>query len=429
MDRRVFRLWGAAALLYVLLAWWNARPIQARFLFPAADTLSLDPLYISESGQVVRIPGLDGTGFSEEMEPTENGYLYPAGKDGLWGYVSADGRWQIEPRYQKAGPFCENRAQVALSENRMACIDPQGQVLYSWSNALSFLSGDKRVGRYGDGIALRYQATGQPTVYLDFLDLQGQVIAAGIPVDAACLEPELFFGDGDGAFYRETLCFSERLLPASLNGKYGYLNSAGQWVIEPVYEAARPFSEGLAAVCREGKYGYIDQSGNEVIPCRYERAQPFREGLAAVKPAGGAEYAWQLVHPDGSAAFALEHRCFPAEIGPDTLVFHEGLCCARQADGWIYYDRAGTPVLTVDTWIAGPFRNGLACVQDNQYACAYIDARGNRVYQWDGSFVWELNALMNQNARLLGQLFRGLLSLPPPQTPGPAAGGLYSPVS
>ena len=32
-------------------------------------------------------------------------------------------------------------------------------------------------------------------------------------------------------------------------------------------------------------------------------------------------------------------------------------------------------------------------------------------------------------ARLLGQLFRGLLSLPPPQTPGPAAGGLYSPVS
>ena len=165
-----------------------------------------------------------------------------------------------------------------------------------------------------------------------------------------------------------------------------------------------------------------------MIPCRYERAQPFREGLAAVKPAGGAEYAWQLVHPDGSAAFALEHRCFPAEIGPDTLVFHEGLCCARQADGWIYYDRAGTPVLTVDTWIAGPFRNGLACVQDNQYACAYIDARGNRVYQWDGSFVWELNALMNQNARLLGQLFRGLLSLPPPQTPGPAAGGLYSPV-
>lgn len=207
MDRRVFRLWGAAALLYVLLAWWNARPVQARFLFPAADTLSLDPLYISESGQVVRIPGLDGTGFSEEMEPTENGYLYPAGKDGLWGYVSADGRWQIEPCYQKAGPFCENRAQVALSENRMACIDPQGQVLYSWSNALSFLSGDKRVGRYGDGIALRYQATGQPTVYLDFLDLQGQVIAAGIPVDAACLEPELFFGDGDGAFYRETLCF------------------------------------------------------------------------------------------------------------------------------------------------------------------------------------------------------------------------------
>ena len=78
---------------------------------------------------------------------------------------------------------------------------------------------------------------------------------------------------------------------------------------------------------------------------------------------------------------------------------------------------------------AGPFRNGLACVQDNQYACAYIDARGNRVYQWDGSFVWELNALMNQNARLLGQLLRGLLSLPPPQTPGPAAGRFYSPVS
>lgn len=427
MTRKVLRLWGAAALVYLVLVWWVSRPPDAQLLFPAADTLSLDSLYISESGQAVPISGLDGIGFFEGMEPTENGYLYPARKNGLWGYVSADGRWQIEPHYRKVGPFRENRAPVVLSKGRLACIDPWGKVLFSWGDTLFLRGNEKRVGRYGDGIALRYQATGQTTVYLDFLDPQGQVVAAGIPVDAGCLDPEPFFGEGDAAFYLENRCFSQGLLAASLHGKYGYLNAAGQWVIEPVYEDVQTFSEGLAAVCRDGKYGYIDQNGNEVIPCIYERAQPFREGLAAVKPANGGEYAWQFVYPDGSPAFSLEHRCFPAEIGPDTLVFHEGLCCARQEDCWVYYDRAGTPVLSVDAWIAKPFWNGLAYVQDNQYARAYIDTQGNRVYQWDSSFVWELNALMNQNARLLGQLFRGLLAVPPPQTPGLAMGDVDSP--
>ncbi len=47
---------------------------------------------------------------------------------------------------------------------------------------------------------------------------------------------------------------------------------------DPLY-----FSEGLAAVKLDGKWGYIDQAGQEVVPCKYDDALYFSEGLAAVK--------------------------------------------------------------------------------------------------------------------------------------------------
>lgn len=90
------------------------------------------------------------------------------------------------------------------------------------------------------------------------------------------------------------------LFPAVKEGKYGFINIHGQFVIPPSFTAARAFSEGLAAVYvggesylesfngsqyiehERGKWGYIDRTGAIVIPPQFGSAAPFSEGLALV---------------------------------------------------------------------------------------------------------------------------------------------------
>ena len=51
-------------------------------------------------------------------------------------------------------------------------------------------------------------------------------------------------------------------------------------------DAARYYSEGYAAVQKDGKWGFVDEAGQCVIPCQYDEVGDFSEGLAAVKDAG-----------------------------------------------------------------------------------------------------------------------------------------------
>src|SRR5438128_444799 len=73
------------------------------------------------------------------------------------------------------------------------------------------------------------------------------------------------------------------LRPAQTEGKWGYIDAARKFVIEPRFERAGPFSQGLAPVRLAGRYGYIDASGRLRIDQQFELADSFSEGLAAVK--------------------------------------------------------------------------------------------------------------------------------------------------
>lgn len=75
------------------------------------------------------------------------------------------------------------------------------------------------------------------------------------------------------------------------NGRYGYINEKGDYVIAPELSVARDFAEnGLAPAGAKGdgvesglQWGYIDTTGNFVIEPQFEEAEEFAEnGLAAV---------------------------------------------------------------------------------------------------------------------------------------------------
>jgi hypothetical protein len=70
------------------------------------------------------------------------------------------------------------------------------------------------------------------------------------------------------------------LYPIVENTLHGYIDSTGEIVVPPRFNALQPFSEGLAAARLGGYYGYIDSTGSWVIPPQYEYATLFIEGLA-----------------------------------------------------------------------------------------------------------------------------------------------------
>ena len=66
-------------------------------------------------------------------------------------------------------------------------------------------------------------------------------------------------------------------------GRFGFINEAGQVVVEPQYESIRSYSEGLAAVLIDGKWGYIDTYGETVIDPVFDWVYDFSDGLAVFR--------------------------------------------------------------------------------------------------------------------------------------------------
>lgn len=57
-------------------------------------------------------------------------------------------------------------------------------------------------------------------------------------------------------------------------GKYTYYNRRGKQAFDAVFGAAGDFAENLAPVKSEGKWGFINASGEFVIQPAYQQAVP-----------------------------------------------------------------------------------------------------------------------------------------------------------
>ncbi|MEM7127182.1 MAG: WG repeat-containing protein [Chloroflexota bacterium] len=122
-------------------------------------------------------------------------------------------------------------------------------------------------------------------------------------------------------------------------GLYGYEDEGRNVVIEAQFEVACRFSEGLAVVQVEGKCGYIDGSGEFVIPPQYDlpvayEDMYFREGLAAVR----LNEKYGYINKDGN--LVVEPQFVRA------AQFEHGYGLAKVEEGYIVFDRNGELVVS-----------------------------------------------------------------------------------
>jgi hypothetical protein len=104
--------------------------------------------------------------------------------------------------------------------------------------------------------------------------------------------------DGYDGFIKNTaggVVSNFRVFANNGNG-YVMLDENLQQISKTVYEDARPFvDDTYAAVKKDGKWGFIDNSGNFVIKPKYEDAYSFCHGLAPAYENG----LWGYINTDG----------------------------------------------------------------------------------------------------------------------------------
>ena len=77
--------------------------------------------------------------------------------------------------------------------------------------------------------------------------------------------------------------FSEGFAAVKKDGKWGYINTKGELIIECKFDDVNYFNKGFAVVKKDGKKGYINTKGEQIIECKFDDVRDFYEGFAPVQ--------------------------------------------------------------------------------------------------------------------------------------------------
>ena len=156
----------------------------------------------------------------------------------------------------------------------------------------------------------------------------------------------------------------------------GFIDEKGMMLMDINYYRALPFSDDIALVMKDDKYGYIDKTGKEIIPLQYEDAAMFSEGLAAVKVNGKNGF----INKQGKMVITpvFERACHVSQ-------FSDGLAPVYTTtnDGPAgYIDSTGQMVIPARYAFVDPFSEGVAMVRPlGSVAYGYINKKGEWVIE------------------------------------------------
>lgn len=263
--------------------------------------------FIDKTGKVVITGFKDGQSFSEGVAG--------AGSSNKKGFIDKDGKYFIAPYFQNVEPFFEGLAAVKVNskfgfidKSGAFVIDPFFDCVSSFSEGLAAVQAEGKIGfidklgtwkikpqfdfveGFSEGLAL--VSSGQDSCYIDKLgrvaiqlDSKTQRRAKStdrISNSALGVTRGRNWGLNFRHYYTGSSAFSEGLAATATDGKHGYINKSGNFVITPKFDGVYPFKDGIARVQIGKKIGFIDKAGSYIIEPKFLGAQDFSEGAAAV---------------------------------------------------------------------------------------------------------------------------------------------------
>ena len=213
-------------------------------------------------------------------------------KNEKYGFLTTDGKFLIEPRFEDANVFLGSSTAV-YDGNEWFMINTSGYKIARPSievESLSFLSSGKIVvkknGKYGYTGASFDIADELP--YEEASNFKNGIAAVKVNNKWALINTneenitDFVFDEVVLDEYRT--CINNGVIFVKKDDSYYMVNNTGSKITETSFDAVYPFvSKGMAAVCVDGKWGFVDASGNMVIEPQYEQAKSFGNGLAPVR--------------------------------------------------------------------------------------------------------------------------------------------------
>lgn len=352
----------------------------------------------------------------------EEPMLYPIRENDRWGFIDKTGTVVVPPKFLFAEPFSDGVSRVRLEDKAghptEGFIDWRGQFVIGPGAPPNYelpddyyLSPLWAYRGFHEGLAGFW--VGDITGKGGYIDKTGRVVIA--------------------VQYQSISDFSEGLACVSLPGRggmpfgprrTGFINTKGQFVIEPVKTfVASGFVGGrcIVSYLYEGgsRDGVIDRAGNEVVTPRYDGAYHFSEGLSCVRQDDREkskygyigidgkvsiplqfDYATSFV--DGRAYVAMGNRCMlidtsgrvVTDLDLDPKVssvgeFSEGLAdvlvTANGGRRWGFIDRDGRFVIPLEYKHVEPFCGGLSRAAKGPFT-GYVNRQGEFVWK---TTVWE----------------------------------------
>ena len=168
-----------------------------------------------------------------------------------------------------------------------------------------------------------------------------------------------------------TGCDSLLLAPASMDGKWGFVNTTGDWAIKPEFgcydHSILGFEYGLCALKAQktGKYGLVNANADWVVPPLYKAIYSFNDGMIQLHENQAEIKTFYGVDNKFSSYLGY------SEVGD----FNEGLAFVSKGNLFGFINKAGDVVIEPSYKNARSFSGGLAAVDMGDT----LDEKGDRI--------------------------------------------------
>lgn len=307
----------------------------------------------------------DTTGHSEEESAHMADYEAPVTQ---WGFINHEGSLVIRPSFDDAGPFSEGLAAVSKS-GKWGYIDLTGKIVISpvFKSAWAFHEGFARVEPFD-----------QPD---QFIDYRGRQIQAGN------------WSAADD--------FSNGRARVQVGNVFGYIDTTGKMIIQPIYTRGWNFSNGLVVIEFQEKLGAIDLNGNDILPAEFDKIKKAANDsiLLCKKNDTAFVYAYtgvklleipnaEIIDSDGDIMAVRENNIMylldlrnlasRSSTYPNILYLGLNMWAGKTDRGYMLLDSKGDPLSPNAYDQINRFSEGFAAYSKNQL-WGYLDKEGNEI--------------------------------------------------